>query len=57
MQRWTAELGKLDTRHKQAEEKRQESEIRYYTIFESVPIVIGLATLDDQIIVRGNVRC
>jgi PAS domain S-box-containing protein len=41
------------TEHKKAEEALQESELRYRTLFEILPVGIGLSTLDGRII-DGN---
>ena len=38
------------TEHMKAEEALQESELRYRTLFEILPVGVGLATLDGQII-------
>ena len=57
LQQRVAELAASETECKQAEEKLQESEIRYHTLFESVSIAIGLATLDGQIMTHNNALC
>lgn len=38
------------TKHKKAEEALQESELRYRTLFETLPVGVGLAALDGRII-------
>ena len=38
------------TKHKKAEEALQESELRYRTLFETLPVGVGLVALDGRII-------
>ena len=38
------------TKHKKAEEELQESELRYRTLFETLPVGVGLSTPDGRII-------
>ena len=38
------------TKHKKAEDALKESELRYRTLFETLPIGVGLSTLDGRII-------
>jgi len=42
---------------KQAEEKLRESEFQYHTLFESVPVGIGLANYDGQILSCNATMC
>ena len=38
------------TKHKKAEEELKESELRYHTLFEILPVGVGLSTMDGRII-------
>jgi len=43
-------FGEDITEHKKAEESLQESELRYHTLFEILPLGVGLSTLEGRII-------
>jgi PAS domain S-box-containing protein len=54
LRRRVAELEAAQTEHKRTEEALRESELRHRTLFESVPLGVGLATLDGRVLTYND---